>query len=333
MAHNLNIGPEGKPSMMYVGETPWHGLGTKLEKAATAAEALAASGLDWTVEKKAIFTADGKRVSGHYATVRTDTGESLGVVGEVYQPLQNKSALSLLDGIVGVKEAMYHTAGALGAGERVWLLAKLPGYIRVVGDDVTEKYLLLTNTHNGTTTADVMFTPIRVVCQNTLNMALGHNSGKQKMRHTKSLGLRVRDVRAGLGIINDLFAGFEESARAMTEVQVNSAAWQDFTKKVGLMPEGDAAIAAMSTRAKNILEDVTKLFEQGRGSEIKGVRGTLWGSYNAITEYVDHHRTIRVGDEATERQRLEARAGSLLFGTGALLKEKAWSAALDLLKV
>jgi len=326
---SANLGEtNGRAAMMYVGETPWHGLGTKLEKAATAAEALTAAGLDWKVEKKPIFLADGKRVDGHYATVREDTGTALGVVGEVYRPLQNKEALSLMDGIVGVKEAMYHTAGALGNGSRVWLLAKMPGYIRVIGDDITEKYLLLTNTHDGTTTADVMLTPVRVVCQNTLNAALGNNSGRQKMRHTKSLGLRVKDVREGLGIINSMFSEFEQAAKALTEVQVNSEAWKAFIQKIGLMPEGDAAQQAMSTRAKNIMEEVTKLFENGRGSNLKGVRGTAWGAYNSITEYVDHHRTVRAGDDA--RERLEARASSLLFGSGALLKEKAWNAALEL---
>jgi len=157
--------------MMYVGEKPWHGLGTRLENAATSAEAIKAAGLDWNVTKQPLFLEGGMQLERALATVREDTGAVLGVVGKVYQPLQNKDAFSFFDAVVGIKEAMYHTAGALGKGECVWILAKLPGVVRVVGDDITEKYLLLTNRHDGWGSATVMFTPIRVVCQSAIRSA------------------------------------------------------------------------------------------------------------------------------------------------------------------
>lgn len=328
MSHNLSQ-TDGKAAMFYTGEVPWHGLGKKLEKVATAAEAIAAAGLDWKVNKEAIFLKDGTRIDRQYATVRSDTKKALGVVGEVYRPLQNKEAFSFFDAVVGTKDAIYHTAGALGDGERVWLLAKLPGHIRVIGDDVSEKYLLLTNTHNGTTTADILFTPIRVVCQNTLNVALSDASRKQKIRHTRAIGLKVADVRQGLGIINERFAQFETQAKALTTVQLKQEGFDNYLKAIGLLPSKDAEIAEMSTRAKNIIEEVTSRFEHGKGNDLPGVKGTAWGAFNAVAEYVDYIRTVRGGAD-NARGRLEARSESVLFGSGALLKQKAWDAAIEL---
>jgi len=142
MPHNLNV-TNGGVSMMYVGETPWHKLGTKLEKPATSEEAIQEAGLNFTVQKFRLQTATNNLpVETHYATVRTDTMEVLGVVGSRYEPIQNKDAFRTFDALVGEGEAIYHTAGALGRGERIWLLAKLPDYIRVNGNDVVEKYRL-----------------------------------------------------------------------------------------------------------------------------------------------------------------------------------------------
>jgi len=129
--------PANINSMMYVGQKPWHGLGTKLEKVATSEEAIIAAGLDWKVTKEPLFLKNGTMIESSYATVREDNHNVLGVVGRVYEPLQNKGAFQFFDAVVGIKEAMYHTAGALGNGECVWILAKLPGVVRVVGDDVT----------------------------------------------------------------------------------------------------------------------------------------------------------------------------------------------------
>lgn len=329
MSANLSTTKDGKATMFYTGETPWHGLGKKLEKAATAAEALEAAGLNWKVTKEPIFLKDGTQIARQYATVRSDTKQALGVVGEVYRALQNKEALSLLDAVVGRKEAIYHTAGALGLGERVWLLAKLPGQIRVVGDDVADKFLLLTNTHDGTTTADIMFTPIRVVCQNTLNLALSDATRKQKVRHTSKMGLKVGDIRQGLGIINERFDLFESQAKALAGVNFKKADLESYYKAIGLIPATDAEKENMSTRAKNIVEEVSRLFEHGKGNDLPGVKGTAWAAFNGVAEYVDYFRSTKGGDDA--QGKLQARAESLLYGSGALLKQKAWDAAVDLI--
>lgn len=311
-------------SMMYVGETPWHGLGTKLENVATAEKAILAAGLDWTVTKEPLFLRDGREVAGSFATVRTDTKEALGIVGRVYRPLQNKEAFSFFDAVVGSKEAIYHTAGALGDGEKVWILAKLPGSVRVTGDDVTDKFVLLSNSHDGSSPVRIMFTPIRVVCQNTLNIALRDNTRKQTVRHTGAMGLQVRNVREGLGIINEQFEQFGQAAQAMTRVQMDSEKFRAFLVSCGIAPEDKGQ--EISTRAQNIMEEVSKRFEYGPANNLPGIKGTAWAAFNAVTEYADWERTAR-GSQGNE---LQSRAKSLLFGSAAQLKQKAWDAAVAL---
>ena len=170
---------DSKPAMMYAGEVPWHRLGTRLDSPATAREAIVASGLDYRVAIKPLVTLEGTDVPQRKAVVRHDTGDVLGVVGNSYVPVQNHQAFGFLDAVVADEGLRYHTAGALGKGERIWMLARLPGSIRVGNsDDLVDKFLLLSNTHDGTTALRVFFTPIRVVCQNTLNLA-ERNAGQQ----------------------------------------------------------------------------------------------------------------------------------------------------------
>ena len=274
--HNIN-------SMMYVGDKPWHGLGTKLDKVATSAEAIVAAGLDWKVEKRPLYAGFGndewKQLPWKFATCRMDTKQPLGVVGSIYRPLQNTEAFSFFDAIVGVKEAMYHTAGALGDGERVWILAKLPGYVRVMKDDISEKFLLLVNSHDGSKAAQMMFTPIRVVCQNTLNVALGGAEIQAKVRHTTNMGTRIDEVRETLGIINQKFTLFEEAAKQLAVTQLTKGAWTAYLQGLKLAPKSREEA---TTRLQNITEDVTRLFESGKGATMVSAKGTAWGAFNAV---------------------------------------------------
>lgn len=202
MAHEVNV-VNGRASMAYFGETPWHGLGQKLESPATAAEAIIAAGLDFEVGLHPLVTTDGLAVLQRKAVIRPDTNQVLGVVGNSYVPIQNAEAFQFLDTVVADGELRYHTAGALGRGERIWMLAKLPGHIRVNGtDDITEKFLLLSNSHDASSALRVYFTPIRVVCANTLGVAERRSRGQGvSIIHKGDLGAKVREAQnLGFGV-------------------------------------------------------------------------------------------------------------------------------------
>lgn len=312
--HNVN-------SMMYYGAKPWHKLGNEVMSAQTSAQAIIAAGLNWEVKKEQLYLKDGREADGAMATMRTDTNKQLGIVGNVYRPLQNKEAFSFFDAVVGEKLAIYHTAGALGDGEVVWMLAKLPGFIRTVGDDVSEKFLLLTNSHDGTSVVKVMFTPIRVVCQNTLNIALAGSEKMARLKHCSTMGTRLDYVRETIGLVSSQFTMFEDITRRMATYQITSDVLKKFIVSTGVVPataDGDKP----SSRAYNIMEDVSRLFVNGKGQDMPGAKGTLWGAFNAITEYVDYARSSK-GDN---------RAKSLLMGSGATIKQKAWDSAVSLIK-
>lgn len=326
-----NIGQtNGKASMFYTGERPWHGLGTELANPATAEEAIKAAGLDWTVDKRTVFLnlsrqADGfEAIQGKKAIIRTDTGHMFNIMGEGYTPVQNREAFRFFDDVVGGGQAIYHTAGALGMGERVWILAKLPGEIRVKGtDDITEKFLLLSNSHDGTSALRMFFTPVRVVCQNTLNLA---QSGRGKgegisLRHTAGIRQNVQEAQRALGLAIKFYDTLGETVNALASKQVSSAdALRAFFQE--LVP--DNADAKRNTRTENIRESLERNFMSGRGNDLPGIKGTWWAAVNAVTEYVDHERTAR-GDGQEE---LSNRLESQWFGSGAKLKAEAWDLAL-----
>jgi phage/plasmid-like protein (TIGR03299 family) len=317
MSHNLNI-VNGNASMMYVGETPWHTLGTKLDKPATASEAIQAAGLGFQVEKMPLRIAvHNLPVRDHYATVRTDTIEVLGVVGSRYTPIQNKDAFTTFDALVGEGSAIYHTAGALGKGERIWILAKLPDYIRVNKNDIVEKYLLLTNSHDGSTCVLVKLTPIRVVCENTLSVALQGTEQEVHIRHTTLAEEKLKQAHEILGLSNKLFEILGQYYIGMSHKMITTTMFSQYLNQV--FPE--PIFTLQKSRVKEIHEKILELSEIGVGAELS--KGTLWGAYNAVTEYVDHYRLQSKSDSM--------RLKSMWYGSGDLIKKRSFNFAVEML--
>lgn len=327
MAHEICI-QDGRASIMYVGEVPWHGLGTRLDRPATSAEAIKAANLDWEVEKKLLIAVGGTvmQPTGKYAVVRKDWwGRSdcpiFGIVGEEYTPLQNREAFAFFDSIVGEGEAIYHTAGALGQGERVWILAKLPGFIQVAGTDTTEKYLLLSNSHDGNSAVQIKFTPIRVVCNNTLTLALRQGPPALRVFHTKDIRKRLDQARYTLGLIKRGYEEIEEAFQNMARVEMDKQRLHKYFHQV--FPEPNREDQDAAHEAESHRKWAAYFFEKGRGNDRPGVQGTLWAAYNGITEYVDHCRK-RKSPQSDDR-----RLNSIWFGEGAQIKARAFRVAVN----
>jgi phage/plasmid-like protein (TIGR03299 family) len=316
MSHNLNIRLDGKASMMYVGEAPWHGLGIRLPKLATSAEAIEAAGLDYQVDKKPMFTRGAGKarveVPDHFCTIRRDTGDILGVVGSRYTVLPNKDAFTFFDALVSEGEAIFETAGALGNGETIWVLAKLPGYIRIGRHDEVKKYLLLTNSHDGSSMVRTKLTPVRVVCNNTLTSALEGAEQEVRIRHTPSAVDRLQEAHKLLGLTNQLYRELEIIFNRMSVKRITERQLIEFVKT--LVPDNEEA--SFKTRTENIRSKILELNEAGVGSEYS--RGSLWGAVNAVSEFTDH-----VQNSKDPMKRLN----SIWFGGGERLKIKAFQLA------
>jgi phage/plasmid-like protein (TIGR03299 family) len=297
-----------------VGPAPWHDMGTELSCPATAREAIEFARLNYTVVKKPLKEVvdlnNPTDVPDRWATVRTDTGAVLGIVDDSYEPVQNRDAFKFFDNLVDTDEAIYETAGSLGRGERIWILAKLPGYIKVNRKDIVGKYLLLSNSHDGSSLVRVKLTPIRVVCNNTLSSAL-QGAGEIQIRHTANAAEDLKQAVSLLGLTNSLFEQLDVIFNRMALTKISDKQLQDYVKT--LVPdehEGDDY-----KKNQEIRDTFLKLHESGQGADLS--RGTLWGAFNCVTEYTDH------GTEGNPGTRLE----SMWFGRGEQLKLKAFQLA------
>jgi phage/plasmid-like protein (TIGR03299 family) len=333
MAHELLI-EGGNAAMMYVGETPWHGLGTALDAPPTAAEAIVAAGLDWRVVKKPLCAvADGiwYEIPEKYAVVREDRWGTedcpiFGTVSENYVPLQNREAFSFFDSVIQSKTATYETAGALGQGERVWVTAKLKEDVEIVKGDRLQRYILLANGHNAATALRILFTPIRVVCQNTLNWALEGSKHQIRIYHGPDMYRRLEAAKEMVSHITEHYREVGEQFTSMAKRQMLNGAPDAYFEKVFPTPERgrftEKNYERLVDECKGRRAACTELFEAGRGTDIPGVRGTLWAAYNGVTELADHRMRYK-----SRHQRF----GSLFFGESARIKERALSEAVVIL--
>ncbi len=316
----------GKASIMYFGRKPWHGLGQELDHPATAEEAISAANLDWEVVKQPLYAGgDGfaYRVDGTFAVVPAHRWGSeecpvFGIVGADYTPLQNRDAFRFFDPIVGEQAAIYHTAGALGDGERIWILAKLPGSIKVADQDISDKYLLLSNSHDVVSSVQIKFTPIRVVCWNTLTMALSKGP-TIRVAHTQDVEERLKHARRALKLIVDHYGEIEKTFKAMAVVEMTPGRLHEYLTTVFPDPADPTDKRGWRRTVQN-RENAAHLFVHGKGNNLRGVAGSLWAAYNGITEFVDHKHTRR-----TPKEHLE----SIWFGDGYLLKARAFEIAKD----
>lgn len=298
-----------------VGPSPWQNLGIELNHPKTAREAIEIAGLDYTVVKKRLELKTGLKQNA-YATVRTDTGDVLGTVGKSYKPIQNREAFAFFDVLVDKQEAVYDTAGVFGLGESIWILAKLPGYITVNRNDIVNKYLLLTNSHDGSVHVRVKLTPIRVVCNNTLTSAL-QGAGEVLISHTPKTVQDLEKAVTMLGLSNSLYEQLDVMFNAMATKKITEEQLREYVQ--ALVPDNEEA--QNTARTEKIRNSVLQLHDAGRGAHLS--RGTLWGAFNSVTEYTDH---MMLGGDSTTR------LNSIWFGRGEQLKLKAFHLADQMMR-
>lgn len=201
-------------SMFYTRTAPWHGLGVRVEEVLGSKEALIQAGLDWKVEQTDVYAASGERIPGYKANIRDIDRSVLGIVGDRYKIVQNEEAFAFTDGLLG-EGVKYETAGSLAGGKIVWMLAKLPEKYIISGDAI-EPYLVFCNSHDGSGAIRVAMTPVRVVCQNTLNLALKGASRVWSARHTGNVMNRMDEARETLQLAN---AYMSQLGRSINKLQ------------------------------------------------------------------------------------------------------------------
>jgi len=238
----------------------------------------------------------------------------LGVVGKTYNPIQNAEAFSFLDPLVRDSDIEYHTAGALGRGEVVWILLKKNGPMLVDGDEI-ENYLLLRTSHNGSTALEAMMTPVRVVCQNTLNFALDSVSGGQfRVKHTNTAQVEMEQASKVLNKASEYFQSLQETFEQFLDAPFS----MDEMERVAEMLFPPGRDGERSTQALNSISVMKDLFEDGTG--VTGsIRGTKYAGVQAVTEFADHHKTFRSSSRYDES---EARFRSIVDGSAKKFKQK-----------
>jgi phage/plasmid-like protein (TIGR03299 family) len=341
MAHNLNFNKENNEySFFSVKELAWHGLGKIVDEYPTSAEAIKYAGLDYKVEKRPLFTYDTENhygetdiiipeidVPNFFATVRTDTEEVLGVVGKDYEIVQNVNAFEFFDAIVGGGDGiLYETAGALGKGERIFITAKLPGYIRVGKEDLIEQYLFLTTSHNGFGSITAAFTPVRVVCHNTLNAALGNHSNAIKIRHTSSANDRIKQAHTLMGISNNLSSELNEIFNYWAGVRITDTEVKKLIQ-IAMAPNKEVLnnlqngeTDELSANYNNMVEKVYEYALSSPTQQMATTAGTVFGAYNAVTGYFQNVRNYKDG---------EAKFKSIIEGTAKLRGQTAFDLCRD----
>ena len=316
MAHEIE-------SMAYVGATPWHGLGNPLTPHRPIDVWINEAGMNWQIEAGyVLFNAGGseelriKSFADNQVLFRSDTLAPLSVVSKRYQIVQPREVLEFYRDLVAVGGFELETAGVLKGGRKFWALARTGQENRLKGDDRIKGYLLLATSCDGTLATTAQFTSVRVVCNNTLQVAVAHPGGAVKVPHSTQFDPAL--VKQSLGIGLSAWDSFMDDVHRLAARPVNPIEAQRFLVEV----LGDTKLAIDQQPNQRGIQTVRNLFEgQGRGSELASAQGTAWGLVNSVTEFVDHHRKARNQD---------FRLDSAWFGQGATLKDRAFQAALRL---
>jgi phage/plasmid-like protein (TIGR03299 family) len=315
--------------MAYAGKVPWHGLGQQIDSNSTIEEWKIAAGLDWHIQKRPIMygmqTADGSLepvvIPDRFAHVRSDTQAHIGIGSNRFQLMQPGDTLEFYRDLVAGSRFTIETAGALNGGAKVWALARCNLDLTLGGGrDILKPYLLLATANDGTMSTVADFTTVRVVCNNTLSMAVGHNGGRAAIKVPHSRQFDADSVKSELGLIDDRLETFAADADALAAQRVTDE--QAINYFIGLYAKTDENNNVVNERTlKAVTGKLMQAYRHGPGAELETSNGTAWGLMNAVTNFIDFSTVSRTP---------ENRFSSGQFGHGANLKARAFDSALEL---
>ena len=274
-------------SMFYVRETPWHGLGTKVLEAPASKDALQLAGLNWRVMQEPIYTATEELVDGYKANVRDSDRKVLGVVTDRYRVIQNDEAFAFTDGLLG-EGVKYETAGSLQGGRKVWLLAHMPHEYIISGERISP-YLLFSNTHDGSGAIKVALTPIRVVCQNTLNLALARAKRSWSMIHTGDIREKMQEAKDTLFLAEKYMDELGKEFEALRMKKLTDKQVMEYIEI--LLPIEDGSTPQQEKNMKRLREDMKiRYFD---APDLQGVGKNAYRFVNAVSDFATHAEPLR----------------------------------------
>ena len=274
-------------TMFYVRETPWHGLGTKVMTAPDSREALIAAGLNWNVIQEPIYTTENEMIKGYKANVRDSDRKVLGVVTDRYKVVQNYEAFSFTDELLG-QGVKYETAGSLQEGKKVWLLAHMPHEYIISGERISP-YLLFSNTHDGSGAIKVALTPIRVVCNNTLNLALRTAERSWSMIHTGDIKHKMKEAS------DTLFKAeryMDELGKEFEQLRMHKLTDQEVMDYIEiLLPVEDGSTPQQIRNMKRLQEDMKMRYFDA--PDLKDTGKNAYRFINAVSDFATHAKPLR----------------------------------------
>ena len=274
-------------TMFYTREKPWHGLGTMVMEAPTSSQALQLAGLNWEVEQQPIMTTEGIELNGFLANVRSTDKKILGVVTDKYKVVQNEEAFAFTDALLG-EGVTYETAGSLQEGKKVWLLARLPQRYIISGDEISP-YLVFSNTHDGSGAIKVAMTPIRVVCNNTLNLALDNAKRSWSTIHMGNLSGKIQDARQTLLYADNYMAELGKAFERLLRIKITDRQVLDYINC--LFPDDEMLTSQQKKNMNRMKVDLKMRYFDA--PDLKDVGKCGYRFVNAVSDFATHARPLR----------------------------------------
>lgn len=274
-------------SLFYVRQKPWHGLGTQVMEAPTSRDALRLAGLDWNVVQEPVYTEDHREIAGYKANKRDFDGSVLGIVSDRYKVVQNRVAFAFTDGLLG-QGVTYETAGSLMGGRKVWILARLQREYVISGERISP-YLVFSNTHDGSGAVKVAVTPIRVVCNNTLNLALNNAKRSFAMVHTSSIHEKMVEARNTLFMAEDYMTKLGQEFDELRKIRLTDAQVEDYIEQ--LLPLEKDPTERQKKNVEQLRRDLHMRYVYA--PDLNKVGSNAYRFINAVSDFATHAAPIR----------------------------------------